>query len=159
MSLYRMTRRVEGAAAALVLAALAAVAALGGDPAAAWVLAGLSGGLHVLQTVPQSLLAGAQRWRETTIPGLVTGSVMIPVAIVVFELGGGITGIFAAEAATVFVNLLWTSALARRVEGPLPPAAPVPGDLRRRFLSFAGSTPIPVITPPGGVAALGALRA
>ena len=64
MSLYRMTRRVEGAAAALVLAALAVVAALGGDPAAAWVLAGLSGALHVLQTVPQSLLAGAQRWRD-----------------------------------------------------------------------------------------------
>src|SRR4051812_32461993 len=63
VSLYRFTRRVERLAAALVLATLLAVAALGGDPRAAWVLAGLSGALAVLQAVPMSLLSGAQRWR------------------------------------------------------------------------------------------------
>src|SRR3954465_1559434 len=45
VSLYRFTRRLELIAAALVLGALLAAAALGGEPAAAWVLAGLAGGL------------------------------------------------------------------------------------------------------------------
>src|SRR3954467_3406422 len=67
VSLYRFTRRGEVAAAALVLAALVAVAGLGADPAAAWVLAGLSGALAVLQSVPMSLLSGAQRWRQAPI--------------------------------------------------------------------------------------------
>src|SRR3954467_15016922 len=59
VSLYRFTRRVERIAPALVFAALAAVAAFGADPRAAWVLAGLSGALAVLQSVPMSLLSGA----------------------------------------------------------------------------------------------------
>ena len=64
MALYRFTRRVEIVAAALVLAVLLIVAALGGPSrGAAWALAGLSGALAVLQAVPMSLLAGAQRWR------------------------------------------------------------------------------------------------
>src|SRR3954454_19049600 len=40
VSLCRLPRRVERVAAALVLAALAAAAALGSEPQAAWVLAG-----------------------------------------------------------------------------------------------------------------------
>src|SRR4051795_5056101 len=70
VSLYRFTRRVELLAAALVLASLLAVAALGGEPTAAWVLAALAGGLAVMQSVPMSLLSGAQRWRQASIAGL-----------------------------------------------------------------------------------------
>src|SRR3954449_12662418 len=95
VSLYRFTRRVECVAAALVLAALLAVAALGGEPAAAWVLAGLSGALAVMQSVPMSLLSGTQRWRQASIAGLVTGVATVPATIVVLEAGGGITGLFA----------------------------------------------------------------
>src|SRR3954453_10996938 len=49
MSLYRLARRVEALAAGLVLATLLAVAWFGGEPRTAWILAGLSAGLSVLQ--------------------------------------------------------------------------------------------------------------
>jgi O-antigen/teichoic acid export membrane protein len=145
MALYRFTRRVEIVAAALVLAVLLIVAALGSEPRAAWALAGLSGALAVLQAVPMSLLAGAQRWRQGSLPGLVTGIATIPVTIIVLDAGGGITGLFAVEAAAVFGNLLWTSALARRLAVHLPAPAPVPPELRARFLSFAGSTTLIIL--------------
>jgi O-antigen/teichoic acid export membrane protein len=145
MSLYAFTRRVERVAAALAAASLIVVALTGADPRAAWVLAGVSAAFAVLQAVPMSLLAGAQRWREGSVPGLVTGVATVPLTIVVLEAGGGITGLFGLEAAAVFANLLWTSALARRLGRQLPLPEPAPAELRRRFLSFAGSTSIIVI--------------
>src|SRR4051794_20311668 len=145
VSLYRFTRRVECAAAVLVLAALVAVAALGGDPSAAWVLAGLSGALAVLQSVPMSLLSGAQRWRQAAIAGLVTGVATVPATLVVLQSGGGIVGLFAVEASAVLVNLVWTAVLARKVGAALPSAEPVPGALRSRFLSFAGSSTMIIV--------------
>ena len=145
LSLYRLTRRVELLAAALCLLALVAVALLGGDPRAAWMLAGLSAAFAVLQAVPMALLAGAQRWREGSLPGLVTGVATIPLTVVVLEAGGGITGLFGLEAAAVFANLVWTSALARRLASRLPEPEPAPPELRRRFLAFVGSTSLLVI--------------
>ncbi len=145
LSLYRLTRRVELLAAALCLLALVTVALLGGDPRAAWMLAGLSAAFAVLQAVPMALLAGAQRWREGSLPGLVTGVATIPLTVVVLEAGGGITGLFGLEAAAVFANLVWTSALARRLASQLPEPEPAPPELRRRFLAFVGSTSLLVI--------------
>jgi O-antigen/teichoic acid export membrane protein len=145
LSLYRFTRRVELVAAVLCALALVGVALLGGDPRAAWMLAGLSAAFAVLQAVPMALLAGAQRWREGSLPGLVTGVATVPLTIVVLELGGGITGLFGLEAAAVLANLLWTSALARRLATQLPEPEPAPPELRRRFMSFVGSTSVLVI--------------
>jgi O-antigen/teichoic acid export membrane protein len=142
MSLHRLTHRVELVAAVLLLAGMCASAALGSRPAAAWVLAGVSGALAVLQSVPMSLLAGAQRWRAASAPGLVTGAATVPLMIVVLAAGGGITGLFAVEAFAVFANLVWTAALARRVAVRLPPPEPPDLELRRRFLSFAGFTTV-----------------
>jgi len=70
---------------------------------------------------------------------------LIPAVVVALELGGGISGLFAVEAVAVFINLVWTSALARRLEGALAPAEPVDPELRRRFWSFAASTSVIVI--------------
>jgi O-antigen/teichoic acid export membrane protein len=145
LSLYQFTRRIERVAAALAAASLIVVALAGGDPRGAWALAGVSAAFAVLQAVPMCLLAGAQRWREGSVPGLVTGIATVPLTIVVLEAGGGITGLFGVEAAAVLANLLWTSALARRLGKQLPAPEPVPPELRRRFLSFAGSTSIIVI--------------
>jgi O-antigen/teichoic acid export membrane protein len=144
-SLYRLPRREEIVAAAHCLLVLSAVALLGGDPRAAWALAGVSAAFAVLQAVPMALLAGAQRWREGSLPGLVTGVATVPLTIVVLEAGGGITGLFGLEAAAVFANLVWTSALARRLASRMPPPEPAPAELRRRFLAFVGSTSALVI--------------
>jgi O-antigen/teichoic acid export membrane protein len=146
LSLYTWTWRVEAVAALLACGGVAAVAVFGGDPAGAWILAGVTAALAVLQSVPQSLLVGAQRWREATAVGVLTGVAAVPAAIAVLSAGGGITGLFAVEAAVVAVNLAWMSRLARRLAVALEPAAPVPDDTRRQFLSFAGvSTALAVI--------------
>jgi PST family polysaccharide transporter len=62
----------------------------------------------------------------------------VPVTIAVLALGGGITGIFAVEAASMLAALVWTSALARRVIVELRPPSPLPPELRRHVLAFAG---------------------
>src|SRR4051812_9163206 len=85
MSLYRLTYRVELVAAMLVLVSLLTGAALGGDPAGAWVVAGLSGALAVLQSVPNAMLIGAQLWRQSSTPGLVTGVATVPLSFIALE--------------------------------------------------------------------------
>ena len=139
LGLYRWTWRIELAAAGLAASGLAAVAAFGADPGAAWVLAGVGCGLAILHTVPSGLLIGAQRWREATIVGVLTGAASVPAVIAVFEAGGGITGFFAVEAVVLLVNLLWTSALARRLGARLPAPGAIPARTRSRFLSFAAA--------------------
>src|SRR4051812_39077890 len=124
MDLYRLTRRVERVAACLVLATLLAVAALGGAPAGAWVLAGLSGGLAVLQPVPNAILIGAQQWRQASTPGLTTGVATVPLAVLVLEAGGENTGPFAGGAAPVVVEPLLTTAPAPGGAARLPPPHP-----------------------------------
>jgi O-antigen/teichoic acid export membrane protein len=145
LSLYRLTQRIEILGAVLVLIVLVGAAFLGSEPRTAWVLAGLSAALSVLQAVPAALLMGAQRWRQAWMPGLVTGVATVPAVVIALELGGGISGLFAVEAVAVFINLVWTSALARRIEGALAPASPVDAELRRRFWSFAAMTSVIVI--------------
>jgi O-antigen/teichoic acid export membrane protein len=145
LSLYRMTRRVEAVGATLVLAIMVVALALGSEPRTAWALAGLSAALSVLQAVPAALLAGTQRWREAWMPGLVTGVLTVPAVVIALELGGGISGLFAVEAVAVFINLLWTSALARRLVVELPDIEPAPDELKRRFWKFAGETSVIVI--------------
>jgi O-antigen/teichoic acid export membrane protein len=145
LSLYRWTWHVEMVAAVLACVGLSAAGLLGGDPALAWVLVGVASGLAVVQTVPAALLGGAQHWREATIVGLVTGVAAVPLTIVVLSLGGGITGFFAVEVVVAVVNVFWTMHLARGLVARLAPPEPVPPELRRRFLTFAGVTTVTMV--------------
>ena len=99
--------------------ARARVAARGGfwgaTPRAAWILAGserragrAAGRAAACCRAPS---AGARAW----LPGLVTGVATVPRRGRALEPGGGISGLFALEAVAVFANLVWTSALARRL--------------------------------------------
>jgi O-antigen/teichoic acid export membrane protein len=103
--------RVESAAAAVGVAILAAVAASGAEPRAAWALAAIAAGAGILSRVPIALLNGLQRWREAAIVGLVAGGVATGVSIAVLSLGGGITGMFAVEAATAVASLVALAAI------------------------------------------------
>jgi O-antigen/teichoic acid export membrane protein len=145
LSIYRLTRTLEAVGSVLVMLVVAVAVLLGSEPRVAWGLAGASAALSVLQAVPAALLMGAQRWREAWMPGLVSGVATVPAVVVALELGGGISGLFAVEAVAVFINLVWTSALARRVEVALGAPAPIDPELRRRFWSFAASTSLIVI--------------
>jgi O-antigen/teichoic acid export membrane protein len=129
--------RLEGAAAAVGASVLIAVAATGADPAGAWALAGVACALGVLNTVPSALLIGAQRWRAATIAGLVSGGLGTAATVLVLAAGGGITGMFAVEAATSTLVLAWTTMLSRRAAVRLSPTVAAPGALRRAVSRFA----------------------
>jgi O-antigen/teichoic acid export membrane protein len=132
--------RIELVAAALGGGAMGLAALLGAEPESAWVLAAVAAALGILHTVPTALLIGAQRWRQASIAGLVTGSISTAATIAVLAAGGGITGMFAVEAATSAANLLWTGWLARRATLELAPVGASAGGLTRavaRYAAFA----------------------
>jgi O-antigen/teichoic acid export membrane protein len=109
----------------------------GATPSGAWVLAGVAAISGVLATVPGAVLTGLQRWRQATIAGLSTGGLGVAATIGVLAAGGGVTGMFAVEAATTAISLIWTGALARGALlglGVEPTPAP---DLGRGALRFA----------------------
>jgi O-antigen/teichoic acid export membrane protein len=83
------------------------------------------------------VLLGLQRWRQASMVGLATGFVSVIATVAVLAAGGGITGMFAVEAAIAAVNLAWTSTLARRALDDLSPIAAPPGELRRLVIRFA----------------------
>ncbi len=109
----------------------------GADPRNAWLLAGVAGTLGILHTVPSAVLIGAQRWREASIVGLVTGTGATAAIIVVLALGGGITGMFGVEAAIAALNLVWTSAYARRALATGAAVTQLSRVLRRDVLRYA----------------------
>ena len=120
-SLVEWTASVQLGGAVVGGVGLALVGALGAAPSAAWELAGLSTALAIMQTVPNSLLLGAQRFKQAGVIGLATNLVAVPSTIAVVALGGGIVGIFAVEAAVIAVNLGWTVLVARRTTRELVP--------------------------------------
>lgn len=122
-SLVRWVWRVETVAALAGGSVLVLAAAAGADPEAAWLLAAVACALGILHSAPSALLTGAQRWRAASVVGLVTGAGSMVATIAVLAAGGGITGMFAVEAAVVAVNLGWTALLARRVLAEVAPRA------------------------------------
>lgn len=111
--------------------------ALGADPESAWVLAGVGSSLGILHAIPSALLIGAQRWREASIVGLITGTLAVPAVLIVLDQGGGIAGLFAVEAVVAAVNLGWTSVFARRVMNELSRTSERSRVLRKRTAIYA----------------------
>ncbi len=136
-ALIRWAWAVELAAGLLGGGGIAAAALLGADPTAAWVLAGIAAALGVFHTVPSALLIGAQRWRAASVVGLATGSLGTAATVAVLAAGGGITSMFAVEAAVGVANLAWTSILARRTAIQLTTTTEPAGELRRQTLRYA----------------------
>jgi len=128
---------IEGVGAAAGGAMLVGAALLGADPEGAWLLAAVACAIGIVHNVPSALLAGAQRWRAASIVGLLTGAVSMVATIAVLAAGGGITGMFAVEAAVSVVNLAWTSVLARRALLEIAPRAEPSAELRRRTARYA----------------------
>jgi O-antigen/teichoic acid export membrane protein len=129
--------RLEAGAALVGGGLLAGAAALGADPRGAWLFAGVACALGILHCVPSALLIGLQRWREATVAGIVTGLLATVGTIAVLSLGGGITGMFAVEAASSAIVLVWTAALARRALGEVAPVGSDAPDLRSRTIRVA----------------------
>jgi glycosyltransferase involved in cell wall biosynthesis/O-antigen/teichoic acid export membrane protein len=118
-------------------AVLGTAGLLGAGPTAAWLLAGVECLLVAVQGVPWAVLIGAQRWRQASMVGLLTGLFGVPVTVGVLAAGGGITGMFAVEAATAGVALIAIVTLERRALRELPRDFEAAPDLRRRTSRYA----------------------
>jgi O-antigen/teichoic acid export membrane protein len=116
---------------------LAAAGLLGAGPTAAWLLAGVECVLMSGLGVPWAILTGTQRWRQASLVGLITAAFGVPVTVAVLAAGGGITGMFAVEAATAAVALIAITVLARRALRTLPKRMEPALDLRRRTARYA----------------------
>ncbi|HTA98483.1 MAG TPA: glycosyltransferase [Solirubrobacteraceae bacterium] len=116
---------------------LALAGLLGASPTAAWLLAGVECALISAVGVPWAVLAGSQKWRQASMVGLLTAMVGVPVTVAVLAAGGGITGMFAVEAATAAVALIAMAFLARKTLLDLPRRIDPARDLRRRTASYA----------------------
>ena len=112
--LERLSARIAWSGAAVVAVVTIVIATVGSGPRAAWIFAGIFGAASVLQRERNAVLVGFQRWRGVTLAGLAVGALATVVVIAVLALGGGISGIFAVEAAAGTVLLAWTVVLARR---------------------------------------------
>jgi O-antigen/teichoic acid export membrane protein len=106
--------RIEAVAALVGGGTLAAAAALGAWPRGAWAFAAAVSAAGILHSVPTAVLIGLQQFRRAAVVGLATGLAGTAAVTIVLWQGGGITGMFATEAAIGFLNLLWTGTLARR---------------------------------------------
>lgn len=135
--LVRWVWVVEAVAAIVGGSILVLAAELGAEPESAWVLAAVACTLGILHSAPSALLIGAQRWRAASVVGLITGAGSTVAIILVLAAGGGITGMFAVEAAVAFVNVVWTSVLARRA---IAEVAPQPAQAQRELDAEAWRT-------------------
>jgi O-antigen/teichoic acid export membrane protein len=143
--LYRWMLRfgaVVGMAASVIIWI---VALAGGQPRAAWFLAGISSASLVLHQAPSVLLIGTRRWRDSVIVGTSTGLVALGVRIAVLLGGGGIVGVIAVEAAFGIVNVVLTSRLARRAVDEVAPAPHYDHALIMRMVRFAFVASIGVV--------------
>jgi O-antigen/teichoic acid export membrane protein len=138
-----LTTRIEVAAAGLAAVVLAVVGLSGAEPQWAWFLAAAVAALGILQQLPNAVLVGVQRWREANLAGLVIGGAATVATVGVLWAGGGITGMFAVEAAGVAATLVWLGAFARRALRALRNGAT--SSLRPEMLRYAGLTSIGVL--------------
>ncbi|HEY6836981.1 MAG TPA: oligosaccharide flippase family protein [Gaiellaceae bacterium] len=135
--LARTFFRILIVAAAVGGAVLVALGLNGSQPKAAWILAGGAVAAGVLASVPGAILTGLQRWREASVAGLVAGGFGTVATLAVLALGGRISAMFAVEAASMLITLVWTGVLARRaLPGVSATVTPAP-ELRTRALRFA----------------------
>jgi O-antigen/teichoic acid export membrane protein len=125
---------------------LALVGVLGAEPRAAWVLAGVVALAGIPRQMPQAVLNGAQRWRPSTVAGLVIGAFVTPLIIIVLWAGGGITGMFAVEAAAEIAGLIWLLIVLRRFLRGLPPAGGTSAPARELFAYVAYVSPGVILT-------------
>jgi O-antigen/teichoic acid export membrane protein len=143
--LIASTYRVGLFGAALGGLSMIAAALLGQTPATAWALAGVGCSLAIAQAMPNAILTGTQRWRQTSIIGLTTGGIAVPVTVAVLAAGGGIVGFFAVEVVAIAVNMAWSEIVARRALRELGAGLVHDPPLERRAAAYAAWTTLLIV--------------
>lgn len=136
-ALFGWALRWEVLAGIVGFAVCALLGVLRGELQSAWLLAGVACAAITIHNVPAGVLIGSQRYRQSTVPGLITGGLGITATVVVLQAGGGITGMFAVEALATVANLVWTFVLARRTAHELSATAHLPLALRKAVARFS----------------------
>ena len=139
--IYVWALRIEAVGAALGGGILVSIFLLGGQPGGAWLAAAAACSASVLQTIPNAVLLGAQRWREASVIGLVSGTVGAAAKLALLGAGQGITSLLAVDAGVALVNLVVATWLVRRTLAPIAPDPLPVSELLRRARTYAfGST-------------------
>jgi O-antigen/teichoic acid export membrane protein len=144
-SLVGLAWRVSAVMGAVGTLAILAVTAAGADPTLAWLFAATAVLAGVLNSVPGSLLIGAQRWRSYAVIPLVTGAASVVATLIALLLGWGISGMLGVIAATAVARFVWMKALSHRLLASLRGVREPLGALRSDVLRFALATSVPVI--------------
>jgi O-antigen/teichoic acid export membrane protein len=95
--------------------------------------------------VPISFLNGLQRWREVSVVGLLTSGVATGVTVLVLELGGRITAMFAVETGAILVSLLVLTIISRRRSLELGAEPRLDEPHRRAAVRYAAVTSVSVV--------------
>jgi O-antigen/teichoic acid export membrane protein len=136
--------RLEAIGAVLGGATMGMVALTRSSLQGAWALGGVACLMAIMHTIPSAVLLGLQRFRQASMVGLVGGAVGTAAAVAVLAGGGGITGMFAVEAAVSAGTLAWTGALASRAL-PIVPVAEAVAGLQAKVARYAAVASIQVV--------------
>ena len=99
----------------------------------------------MLQLERNAVLTGFQRWREVTLGGLAVGAASTVVVIAVLALGGGISGIFAVEAAAGACSCSSYDVSSSGAPSGRLPQGGTKGAPMRRMLRYTGIASIGVV--------------
>jgi O-antigen/teichoic acid export membrane protein len=135
--LIRVAWKIEGLAAACGAGVLIGIGLNGAEPRAAWLLAGITCALAVLQKVPVSVLVGLQHWRDASAVTMFMGGVAMIATILVLLLGGGVTDMIAVGTASTLVIFVWTTIRMRRRLAALTGEHRRDAVLHRRFWRYS----------------------
>lgn len=135
--LFRWTWRVQVISAAALIAGFTVYALVfGATPQLAWVASGVATAFAVIQGALGGLLTSAQRWRESTMPGLIITLVATVVMVAVLAAGGGVSGYFVVDVGLAGAALAWSWRVSRPLRHALPKPVPISPALRRDFRRF-----------------------
>ena len=137
--LVRWSWRFAFAGSIVGFVAILVVALSGARPEAAWVLAAFIVAIGVLTQIPDAVISGLQRWRDSSIIVLCASGLGTVTTVAVLEAGGGITGMVAVQLAVSCGIFAAMMPIARRRLGQIAPGIEDPGALRGRTLRYAGS--------------------
>ena len=143
--IYSWARRVESVAAALGGGILVTAFLAGADPRGAWLAAAVACSASILQTIPNAVLLGAQRWREASAIGLVSGTVGAGVKLGLLALDYGITSLLVVDACVAIFNLAGATWFVRRAVLTHDDPEPPPADVLSRAKTYALTSTLGVL--------------
>ncbi len=144
--IYVWALRIEAFGAALGGGILVSVFLLGAQPGGAWLAAAAACSASILQTIPNAVLLGAQRWRQASVDRARLRAPSAPPRSSPCSVPARASpSLLAVDACVALFNLLAAAWFVRRTVAPIPPD-PLPlGEFLRRARTYALSSTLGVV--------------